>query len=70
MTKNEKILFTTDEVDDAMFMGSDLHLVKTFKDGLKVHFEGQQGGNVTFTIYRKGIEDLNKFLTKWLEEDK
>jgi hypothetical protein len=63
-------LFTTDSVDDEMFMSADLHLNKTFKNGLEVEFERQNGSSTFFTLYRGGIEELNKFLTDWLKENK
>ena len=68
MAKKKKRLFTTDSVDDEMFMCAEIHLNKTFKNGLEVEFERQNNGIVSFTLYRDGIEKLNNFLTDWLKK--
>lgn len=70
MSKKKDRLFTTDCVDDEMYMCADIHLYKTFKDGLEINLERQNGSSTVFTIYRQGVVDLNNFLTKWLEENK
>lgn len=65
-----KRLFTTDSVDDTMYMSADLHINKTFKNGLEFEFERQSGSITGFTLYRDGVEKLNAFLTNWLKENK
>jgi hypothetical protein len=65
-----KRLFTTDSVDDTMYMCADLHINKTFKNGLEFEFERQSGSITDFTLYREGVEKLNEFLTNWLKENK
>lgn len=65
-----KRLFTTDSVDDTMYMSADLHINKTFKNGLEFEFERQSGSITYFTLYRDGVEKLNAFLTNWLKENK
>lgn len=65
-----KRLFTTDSVDDTMYMCADLHINKTFKNGLEFEFERQNGSITGFTLYREGVENLNEFLTNWLKENK
>ncbi len=69
MPKKKNRLFTTDSVDDVMFMCADLHINKTFKNGLEFEFEKQSGSTIYFTVYRDGIEKLNLFLTNWLKEN-
>jgi hypothetical protein len=64
-----KRLFTTDSVDDTMYMCADLHINKTFKNGLEFEFERQNGSITDFTLYREGVEKLNEFLTNWLKEN-
>ena len=68
--KNKKILFTTEQVDDDMFASATLNVCETFKDGVQFDLLTQRLGKVSFTLYSEGIEELNKFLTKWLEENK
>ena len=69
MPKKKTRLFTTDSVDDSYFMSSDLHIAKgVHKQTLEFHLDGQKD-NTYFTVYKEGIVDLNKFLTKWLEEN-
>ena len=65
-----KRLFTTDSVDDTMYMCVDLHINSTFKNGLEFEFERQSGAITDFTLYRDGVEKLNDFLTNWLKENK
>jgi hypothetical protein len=67
MGKNKKTLFTTNNVNDDLFMCADLHIKKTFKDGLEFEFERQSGFKTRFTLYRDGVEELSRFLNKWLE---
>lgn len=70
MGDNKKVLFHTENVDDEMFMCSDLRINKTFKDGLEFEHERQNAGIETFTVYKRGVKKLNQFLAKWLEESK
>jgi hypothetical protein len=69
MSKNKHRLFSTNQVDDDLFMCADLHIKKTFKDGLEFEFERQSGFKTKFTLYRGGVEELNEFLNKWLKEN-
>jgi len=62
----QKVLFTTDAVDCSWFMGAYLHINETFKDALEFEFEGQRN-DLSFTLYRQGVEELRDFLNKWLE---
>ena len=67
--KKRTRLFTTDSVDDTMFMSADLHINNTFKNGLEFEFERQNGPITNLTLYYGGIEKLNKFLTQWLKDN-
>jgi len=67
MNKRER-LFTTEQVDDSYFMSADLHINKTFKDGLEFHMDGQRDSTL-FTLYKEGVKELSEFLIKWLKEN-
>lgn len=69
MGKNKEKIFTTNQVDDDYFMGSDLHIRNgVHKKTLEFHHEGQRT-DCTFTLYEEGIKELHQFLTKWLQEN-
>ena len=69
MKKNKERLFSTDSVDDDMFMSTDLHIDKSIKDGVDFVFERQSGIKTRFTLYIDGVESLRDFLNRWLEDN-
>jgi len=66
----KKVLFTTDLVDDSMYMSSDLHVLESIKGSgaLEFEHERQYSGGDRFILYREGVILLNKFLSEWLNE--
>ena len=69
--KKIKLYFTSDNVDDEMYMGADLNIIQSpIKNGLEFQFEQQNGGITDFTLYHQGVLDLKNALEKWLDENK
>jgi hypothetical protein len=68
--KKSKRLYSTDSVDDDLYMCAELHIDKSFKDGLEFIYERQSGIKTRFTVYRDGIESLRDLLDKWLGDEK
>jgi hypothetical protein len=69
-SKTKTRLFTTDSVDDEMYMSSDLHVERSIKgsNALELVHERQNGHDEHIILYRDGVKKLKDFFEKWLKE--